>query len=387
MTKDQNNQNLINIWETHSCFVCPVTGLCLSDFEIKKILKAPGNPKLEPMDSYELHQAVMDKLKDRNISSEKADRLLRTKYASTLDRFGTMDEAEFQKAWNSRILTRDMPAMFYVLALRQDLSSEFLSQAFGDVHMSGYKSMPAMWKSLQETAVVDEKNKKLKQYLSKLKRGNTDLINENIRLKGLNSRRSVVSIPEAAKTIQEIPDNDRIRALEERLTAQSAEMNRLERGRRKAEIRMFEAVSTNEVLEQELNQLIAGFAKAQPPSRCTRDACPDFETCSKRILIVGGLTKLKAMYRKIVESNGGIFDYHSGRIRNGKNNLEARVKRSDLVICPVNNNSHTACLKVKQFCNKHSKDMHMIPGSSLTAISTVFGAAGFEGSHGSCSIN
>lgn len=263
MTIDQKKENLVNIWETHSCFLCPVAGLCLSDFEIRKILKTPGNSKVTPTDSYGLHQAVMDKLKEKNNSSEKADRILRARYAKALDRFGTVDEAEFQKAWNNSLLESDMPAM---------------------------------WTSFQERSIVDEKNKKLRRCLSELKRSNADLANENLRLKGLSSS-------------------------------------------------------------------------------------------SKRILIVGGLTKLKAMYRKIVESNGGIFDYHSGRIRSGKNNLEARVKRSDLVICPVNHNSHTACLKVKQFCNKHSKDMHMIPGSSLTAISTVFAASGLESSHGSCSIN
>lgn len=387
MTIDEKKQNLVNIWEIHPCFICPVAGLCLSDFEIKKILKAPGNSNPAKMDSYELHQAVMDKIGDKNDSSERANRLLRTKYAKSLDRFGTMDEARFQKAWSNGLLSRQMPAMFYVAARRRDLSTDFLSKVFGDVHMSGYKSMTAMWASFQERDTVAEKSKALKVCLSELKRSNADLVNENIRLKALHSRKPVVLIPQANKTTGQIPGGDRIQALEERLARQAAEMNRLERERRKAEIRMFEAVSVNELLEQELNQLIAGLTEVKPPSRCTRETCPDFDTCSRRILIVGGLTKLKSMYQKIVESNGGVFDYHSGRIRNGKNNLEARVKRSDLVICPVNHNSHNACLKVKHFCRKHSKAMHMIPGSSLTAISTVFTAAGLEENYESSSLN
>lgn len=387
MAINQKKQNLINIWETHSCFICPVAGFCFSDFEIKKILKTPGNPKVTAMDSYALHQAVMAKLEDKNNTSEKADRLLKTKYVKALEQFGAMDESGFQKAWANGFFSKTMPAMFYVAAIRRDLSTDFLIKVYGDVHMTGYGAMSAMWASCQKRDAVVEKNKVLKMHLSEGIHRNADLVNENIRLKALNARKSDFLVSKTKNTPEQIPDEDRTSVLEERLASQEKEMLRLERERRKAEIKMFEAMANNEQLEQELNQLIAGFDQVQPFPRCTREVCPDFDTCSKRILIVGGLTKLKEMYRKIVESNGGVFDYHTGRIRNGKNNLEARVKRSDMVICPVNHNSHNACLKVKQFCNKHNKDMHMIPGSSLTAISTVFAASGLAGSHEPCSLN
>ncbi|MCP4118455.1 MAG: DUF2325 domain-containing protein [Desulfobacteraceae bacterium] len=387
MASKQKEQNLINIWETHSCFICPVAGFCFSDFEIKKILKTPGNPKLATTDSYELHQAIMAKLGERNRTSEKADRFLRQKYAKALDRFGAMDEAAFQKAWVKGLLTDAMPAMFFVAAIRRDLSADFLSKVYGDVHMTGYGAMAAMSAGFQERDAAVEKTEALKALLSEEKHRNADLVDENIRLKASGARKPVPLAPETVDTPGQISAGERILALEEQLACKDREIRRLERERRKAEIRMFESMANNEQLERELNQLIAGFAQVQASPKCTKEACPNFDACSKRILIVGGLTKLKEMYRKIVESKGGIFDYHSGRIRNGKNNLEARVKRSDLVICPVNHNSHNACLKVKHFCNKHNKDIHMIPGSSLTAISTVFEASGLEEAHEPCPLN
>ena len=110
------------------------------------------------MDSYELHQAVMAKLRDRNNTSEKADRLLKAKYAKALDRFGAMDEAAFQKAWENGVLTDAMPAMFYVSAIRFDLSIDFLNRIYGDIHMTGYRAMAAMWASCRERDAVVEKN-------------------------------------------------------------------------------------------------------------------------------------------------------------------------------------------------------------------------------------
>ena len=271
-----------------------------------------------------------------------------------------------------------MPALFCVAAMRNDFSPGFLCRVYGDVHMSGYGAMAAMAASFRERDAAGEKTEELKALLAQEKCCNAIFVDENIRLKASGAKKTVVLSPETVNTPGLPPEGDRLRSLEQRIASQEQEIRRLERERRKAEIKMFEAVATGEQLEQELNQLIACFARVQASPLCSPEACPNFDGCSKRILIVGGLTKLKEMYRKIVESKGGIFDYHSGRIRNGKNNLEARVKRSDMVICPVNHNSHNACLKVKHFCNKHNKDIHMIPGSSLTAISTVFAAPGLE---------
>lgn len=381
MATQQTGHNLIPLWEMHSCFVCPVAGFCFSDFEIKKMLKTPGNPKSGTMGTYELHQAIMAKMGEKNRTSEKANRFLRSKYAKAFELFGTMDEAAFEKAWTRAVLTDDMPALFCVAAMRNDFSPDFLCRVYGDVHMSGYGAMTAMAASFRERDAAGEKTEELKVLLAQEKHRNATLVDDNIRLKASGAKKAVVLVPETVHTPEPPPREDRVRALEQRIASQEREIRRLERERRKAEIKMFETAATRDQLEQELNQLIAGFARIQASSPCTKEACPNFDACSKRILIVGGLTKLKEMYRKIVESKGGIFDYHSGRIRNGKNNLEARVKRSDMVICPVNHNSHNACLKVKHFCNKHNKDIHMIPGSSLTAISTVFTASGLEASH------
>ncbi|MBW1745825.1 MAG: DUF2325 domain-containing protein, partial [Deltaproteobacteria bacterium] len=49
--------------------------------------------------------------------------------------------------------------------------------------------------------------------------------------------------------------------------------------------------------------------------------------------------------------------------------LEGLVRRSDMVLCPVNCNSHNACLNVKKLCKKYCKRVQMLPSSSLSSIS------------------
>jgi hypothetical protein len=102
-------------------------------------------------------------------------------------------------------------------------------------------------------------------------------------------------------------------------------------------------------------------------SRCTRN-CPSFDLCQKRILIVGGLTKMESLYREVIESSGGVFEYHNGYLNKGVKGLENLFKRADVVLCPISCNSHGACSLVKKLGKKHDKPVHFLPNSSLSTI-------------------
>ncbi|MCD4805265.1 MAG: DUF2325 domain-containing protein [Desulfobacterales bacterium] len=56
--------------------------------------------------------------------------------------------------------------------------------------------------------------------------------------------------------------------------------------------------------------------------------------------------------------------------------MEGLVRRSDMVLCPVNCNSHNACLCVKKLCKKYCKPVQMLPSSSSSSISQALKNAG-----------
>ncbi len=85
--------------------------------------------------------------------------------------------------------------------------------------------------------------------------------------------------------------------------------------------------------------------------------------------MVGGVTKISHQYRSAVESMGCRFEYHDGCVKKGTSNLENMVRRADLVLCPVNCNSHGACKAVKVFCKRYKKTLKMLRGSGLGIIS------------------
>lgn len=100
--------------------------------------------------------------------------------------------------------------------------------------------------------------------------------------------------------------------------------------------------------------------------RSVTAASPLFDLSGKRVLIVGGISKIKKFYRRLIEDRKAVFTYHDGW---GKRRLEGLISSSDMVLCPVNCNSHNACLNVKKLCKKHCKYVKMLPNSSVSAIS------------------
>jgi hypothetical protein len=81
-----------------------------------------------------------------------------------------------------------------------------------------------------------------------------------------------------------------------------------------------------------------------------------------------GMTKLRLFYGQLVTKMGGQFEYHDGYKYNGPETLSRLVDRSDVVICPVDVNSHSACLHVKKWCKKLNKPYYMLRSSSISTI-------------------
>nr|WP_315990669.1 DUF2325 domain-containing protein [Desulforamulus aquiferis] len=81
-----------------------------------------------------------------------------------------------------------------------------------------------------------------------------------------------------------------------------------------------------------------------------------------------GHNKIKSAYKDLIEQKGGEFDYLDGYMKGGERVLDNKIKRSDLVLCPVDCNSHNACVSVKKLCKKHGKPFKMLTSSSITGI-------------------
>ena len=102
-----------------------------------------------------------------------------------------------------------------------------------------------------------------------------------------------------------------------------------------------------------------------------RIGCGDARVDAQRDV---GVSKVLVVSGEAVEERGGVFEYHDGRLHGGARELESRFRRADVVLCPVNCNSHGACLLLKNLGKKHGKPVHMLPGFGLGTVSRAMAA-------------
>ncbi|SFG10491.1 hypothetical protein SAMN05660649_00690 [Desulfotomaculum arcticum] len=94
--------------------------------------------------------------------------------------------------------------------------------------------------------------------------------------------------------------------------------------------------------------------------------CFNCKQCMKKVLIIGGITKIKHLYKDLIENCGHKCIYLDGYMRRGDKLLEKKIIKCDLVFCPVDCNSHNACASAKKLCRKHGKPIKMLTSSSIT---------------------
>ncbi len=378
------NERLNHIWQIHISFKCPVIGACLDINEHRKVLKR-AKCQIKKLKPHQLHRMIMENLNDQNRISQKVDSYLRYKYRVSVAELADLKKDEFFAIWEKAIQSGKMDGVFYIAATRKDLPVEYLEDIFGETHMLCHANLAEVMWSRRDVQKQAEVNQKIAKLLKQGKMRNKTLKKENTAtIAALNETRVLLQRIKKGYDRNESKDKDvekneiennnlkdSLRALENKYSRQLDQLRCLEREKRRLQIELFDIQSTNNALADEIKQLISQISSVVTSGNNCDETCPQYKLCVKRILIVGGMTKMKHMYRQLVESSGGEFDYHDGYMKNGSQNIEALVMRSDLILCPVNCNSHGACKKVKKLCRKHSKSIKMLPSSSLSSISSA----------------
>jgi hypothetical protein len=372
-----------HVWDIFPNIKCPLVGTCLKVEDQRRIVKKSGY-SVKNASPYEIHQIVMMNLNDKNEVSSKVERFINQKFLNQINRFRNATRNQLQEAWEKEFAKGQFEGLLYVIATRTDICDEFFMKVFGDIHMMSHVNMEMVVREKQKNetqkkatvkiarllAAEKEKGKRLHASRKEIQ---LSLDSACSRIASLeNKQRAEKSDAGESKTF--FQENQFLKARLEQ-TAQKLKntekaLIRLENEKKKTEIELFEYQATNAAFADEIEGLVSQLAGMFSCRKC-ETKCPDYTICSRRILIVGGMTKIKHYYKKIVESSGGEFDYHDGYMKGGVKNLEEMVAKSDLILCPVNCNSHNACTKVKQLSRKHNKSIKMLANSSLNTISNA----------------
>lgn len=374
------------IWEMDQVFRCPVVGMCLSVKEQRLLCRKVG-AGVQVKSDFGIHEMIVATMTGENPLSRKLENMLAKKYEASCSIYLDMAEGDFLDCWHRALESGDYGGLLWAAAVRP-LSNTALVDVFGSLHMAMHEHAKMYCDLKRAREAAGEKYLQLKGCVRENEKQRRMLHSENEQL-----RESLARTREQLEELRHERDDavSRIAAAPEeksgpaqiRMDEMQEEIAALRKQVEEKDLELLQLTGQFLDLEEERDSLreeveahravAAAMREAVPEAEapegcsCSPD-CPSYDLCKKRILIVGGIERMESAYRKLVEERGGILEYHAGHMKSGGRALENSVQRADLVLCPVNCNSHGACLMVKNLGKKYKKPVHMLPNFSLSTL-------------------
>ena len=383
----------LKFWEVAIFFKCPLVGACLTLGEQKQLLKKSGyNAKNKS--PFEIHEILVASGRDENRLSRRVDNLLSRKFKKQAAGLLELDKERFMARFYAAFKEGNYLDVLWAAAVNPRLPYDSRQEIFGEIHMAMHFSGEQVMKQKRraktaENALADlrsrlkqagQARRELQKQNQALAKANQELAarislieNENARL-GAGTRNDAPRNKDAGMEQQTAVLQKSLDAMTEKSAAQNRQLSLTEQ----ENLRLSTELARQEKLTQRFQKETGEILEEIFSMNSCSAACPSFDLCKKRILMVGGITKMESLYRELIEKGGGIFEYHDGYMKKGVKPLESRLKRADMVICPVNCNSHAACSIVKNLAKKHNKSVHMLASSSLSSVSRAIWGKGEE---------
>ena len=376
----------LKFWEIDKLFTCPTVGLCLTFSEQKQLLKRVGI-SIKKKSAFHIHEVLVASGCSQNRLSGRVDALLARKYACALQEFALLDDKNLMAKWNSSYAQGNYEEVFWAIACRPGLPVETRKAIFGDVHMAMHlnaeqraEMKQKIMRHQQALADLSEKLRRSARHIRSLNNENQTLRLQEIALldKLEASAKKQMELQSASDTsglqekIQSLEaSNQQLQACLDAMTKRAAKSEKhaavLEGKNKRLSNALDRYDNSHQQFETELKTILDDLKSMQ---RCS-ETCPSFDLCRKRVLVVGGITRMESLYRRLIEDNGGIFEYHDGHMKHGAKQLENRLRRAGMVLCPVNCNSHAACNTVKNLAKKLDKPLYMLANGSLNVVTQV----------------
>lgn len=406
-----------NIWRVEPVFTCPLIGFCLTPVEQRRLLKQ-ASINAEKFDAFVIHELLVNGLQVDSPFSQRIIRFFERKFESAHAYARKLDDQAFLEEWRKAFSTGNYIGLIWIAATRQDLQTQTKTKVYGDVHMSMHGTAEAQ---IQAQKRIDQAEKSAERFRLRIVdlRDKANEHKEKLHAEVQQNRVAQAEITQLRKQIQRLEEKvastngntcTHSCSLQSTITPWSLRGPLLEKENEALRHALAHAAEREARLQEQLaeqmkdwqdytqnavatmaenataimNEVSAEMADMCPLSKdntvchktcgraiCHGESCAQSEDCPRRVLIVGGIARMEALYRDLIERNGGTLEYHDGAMRSGTQSLKKSLQRADVVLCLVNCNSHSACIKVKDFAKKYRKRLHMLHNGSLSTVSRV----------------
>ena len=308
------------IWQINSSFWCPIAGYCLNIAEQRKITsKFLTQNELKRLGS-ELHDFIIGSMSSKNPMSEYIQMYLDDKFEDKIVRYNQRKNEMTIVDYKVYLNGEDFGSLIWYLAAYKDLNRTDLIWCNSEIHRFTHE----IYHELGDAYKVIQQQR------------NGDSIELQIEIDKLNE-----ALDKKERQLAELKE-------------------------KYAKISKYNNRQTSSILglEKDLEQFIDSVRSQN--ARCFQ--CEKFGLCQKKVLLVGSITKLRYLYRKLVNEMGGQLFFYDNEAKSNVNQLQELIRKVDVVICPEDVNSESDCIQVKHNCSAIGADFYKLPKSDISTV-------------------
>lgn len=366
------------LWQLKPPSVCKILGTALDKkdvFKLARKFRLTNNNDLVD-DELAFHSALVEFSQSENPVSRYTDKLIRKRFELHMNKLADLRPKSIIKTLRSGAETLKAPiwAALWAIATSEE-GEKYEAALFGFVHLlehrlvrehsagllarnTGQTDSDAeiakenelgilLLDSQREIEILKKTNARLKDELLKRESASGRCSHNEVAIQhsgcgcGCNNKQKIVELKQL---------------LEEERQRSKTFQNELALFRREVD---------------DLMEELATLDDCQRPAQCGSgdSSCPISGFLNgMSVAMVGGIESLEKHYRQLIESMGGNFNRHDGYCHGGLDSLEELISQANLVVCPIEVNSHNAARFAKKICKLKGIPCCFIKSASLASL-------------------
>jgi hypothetical protein len=353
--------------ELHPSLHCSIVGTCFGLRELRQLVIKFADPTLARAGDHTIHTEAVRWASRRDGLGRMVGKTLERKFKATIARFArATDVAALRQMWLDAMASGDIPGAYWAVLTHAAATSEFVREAFSDVHMLSHLVGAANRADIRRLQELEREKSALEDKLARQQRHLTET---------LGGKERQIKALLAALAERECATQPR--AGEEDL-AESLKRKRYRR------MQLERRIATLEDRVAAAEQADRSAAPAEPvpaPAPCCEEhavimASPAL-ACTT-ILLVGGRPAQVPPLTRAVERAGGVLLHHDGGREMSLSLLPGLVGRADRVAVALDCVSHAAASAARRLVRDTGKSLDQLPTLSLNALAGVVSKAAQE---------
>jgi hypothetical protein len=352
------------LWRLPAHWLGRVIGASLSRTELRRLAEQADIGGSDLPD-YTLHAVLVGLCARSTGAAELVGDFLDELHAAAIQRLASLDGADAVVGhWRESLADGNAADLLWAVLTHDALNDDERQLIYGEFHMLAHDAVRQAPTGRQRLLAAEKENARLREEAASLRQEAASAQRDRDQRIGAMATRIAELEQRALAAVQDTAVLDAAR--------QASELNQILRERHRAMEQRLAVLEARNAELQRRNDLLESRpadASVDPVALAeSAPVCPGVRLAGRRVLCIGGLTRLTDRYRQLVEAGGGRFYHHDGGQEESMHRIDAMVANVDVVVCQAGCVSHNAYWLLKDACKRHGLPCVYLKSAGITSF-------------------